>query len=159
MSSGLVALEKWAIGFLTKKQMGGKPAACMTCSMWLLNQQRCAIIGRDIIIAKCQKDGKTFTPTCSEFDYGLPMIMPDEKVHYSSGVNGPEKADAIGLEWAEGTGTNCGGEAGAAPCTAHFDPDTGGCRPLQEVVASGDCCGAHGGPAMSWREAQVILKT
>ncbi len=158
MPNGLVALDRWALGLLTKQQMGWKPAACWRCTIFLKNQQRCAVLGRDIIIAEIQKNGKTYTPVCIAFDFGLPMILPDAKVLYSSGVNGAEKADALGLEWAEGTGTNCGGEAGAAPCTAHFDPDTGGCRPLQDVVASGDCCDAHEGPAMSWREAQTILK-
>lgn len=154
----LVKLEKWAIEFVTEQALGGKPASCGGCTMYLSRQKRCAIIGPSIIIAPVKKDGKDYTPICSAQDPGKPMDVPDSAVHYSSKEQGSAKADAVGLEWAEGAGTNCGGVNGGAACTAHFDQKDSTCRPLQEKVGAGDCCAAHGGPSMPWREAQLLLR-
>jgi hypothetical protein len=159
----LVKLEKWAIAFLSEAQLGGKPASCFTCHLMYARQKTCSIIGPGIIIDRwISSDGKRYTPTCSALDSGTPLDVPDEEAKYDKAwVLGPEKADAIGLEWAEGEGTNCGGKNGGAPCTKHYTPEDeakGGCRPLQVMVGAGDCCGAHNGPSIAWRNAQALLR-
>ncbi len=156
----LVKLEKWAIGFVTEADLGGRPAACEACSMFLSNQERCSIIGPDVIIApfKIEEGLQLYTPVCSQQDPGKPMEVGDEDVRYVSTTLGPVKADEVGLEWAKGTGTNCGGKYGAAACTAHYSPEDGGCRPLQSGVSVGDCCAAHKGTSIPWRDAQKILR-
>lgn len=153
----LVKLEKWALLFVTAAELSDKPASCGLCTMMLAKQKRCIILGPDIIIESVTKDGKTYTPGCSQQDPGDP-IWTDGPITYLSKLLGSEKADMIGLEWSEGAGTNCGGVNGGAACTKHFDPETNGCRPLQDTVAPGDCCAAHNGPAMDWREAQLELR-
>jgi len=157
----LVQLEKWAIGFVTEEQLGNKPAWCGGCTMLYSKQGRCQILGPSIIISPLDLNGKKYTPVCSQQEPGKPMDVDDKHVMYASSLLGSEKADEIGLEWAEGTGTNCGGEFGAAICTKHFTPtegDKGMCRPLQAEVDRGDCCAAHNGPSMEWRMAQAELR-
>src|SRR5258707_3194302 len=158
----LVKLEKWALAFLTEAQLGGVPASCFGCHLLYSRQKTCAIIGPDVIIDRLVSgDGKTYTPVCSELDPGKPVDVPDEAAVYSSSFLGPVKADAICLALAAGTGTNCGGVNGGAVCTKHYFPDgpkRGGCRPLQATVQAGDCCAAHNGSALTWRNAQAILK-
>jgi broad specificity phosphatase PhoE len=160
--SELVALEPWALGYVTEEQIGDEPASCLTCHMMLARQKRCMILGPDIAIDVLDLDGKRYTPVCGElYDHGEPVGIPDDEVMYPAAVNGAEKADQIGLEWAEGDGTNCGGKNGGARCVKHYvakDKKEGFCRPLQKEVYAGDCCSAHNGPALVWREAQQYLK-
>jgi len=158
-----VKLEKWAIEFLTEEQLGGKPASCFSCHMMYANQKTCSIIGPGIVIDLWTfSDGKRYTPVCGAQDPGTPMEVSDAEAKYNlAWVLGPEKADAIGLEWAEGEGTNCGGKNGGAPCTKHYTPEDeskGACRPLQAMVKAGACCAAHNGPSIPWRNAQALLK-
>jgi hypothetical protein len=154
----LVKLEKWAIAYVTAADLGGKPAACVRCTMFLAQQKRCSILGPDIIINSIEKDGKRYSPVCSMQEPGEPMDVPDEMIHYASKLLGPEKADEVGLEWAEGEGTNCGGVNGAGNPCDHFDPKDKTCGPLQTGVQPGDCCAANKNPSMPWREAQKILQ-
>lgn len=157
----LVALDKWAIGYVTEASLGGKPAACEYCSLLYINQGRCAIIGPDIVIGGVEQDGVVYRPVCSQQDPGTPMKVEDADVEYRSTLLGPEKADEVGLEWARGKGTNCGGKNEGAMCQAHYLPISnlrGRCRPLQAEVSPGDCCAAHNGASMDWRAAQELLK-
>jgi len=161
MVQPLVALEKWAIGFVTEEQLGGKPAACEYCTLLYVKQGRCSIIGPDIKIGGVEQDGVTYRPVCSQQDPGKPVECEDEDVVYRSSLLGAAKADEVGLEWARGKGTNCGGKRDGAMCEAHYLPISnvrGRCRPLQAEVGPGDCCAAHNGPAMPWRDAQLLIK-
>ncbi len=154
----LVKLEAWAIGLLSEKELGDMPAACTNCTLFYSRQKRCAILGPSIIIDSVTKDGQLYTPVCGAMDVGKPS---DGAAVYLSLDLGGSKADSIGLEWAKGTGTNCAGKGGAAPCTKHYeaiDATEGNCQPLQDKVQAGACCVAHDGPSMEWREAQLLLR-
>lgn len=158
----LVKLESWAIGLLSEKELGGKPASCLNCTLFYVTQNRCAILGPTIIIATVTKEGQIYTPVCGAQDVGEPSaVLHASDVQYRSLDLGDDKADSVGLEWAKGTGTNCAGKNGAAACTKHYEKineDEGNCQPLQDKVQAGACCVAHNGPSMQWREAQLILR-
>lgn len=162
----LVQLEKWSIEFVGGKPTNDEPKACTNCHMLYATQKRCSILGPDIVIDAVKKDGKKYSPVCGEHDAGKPMCVRDSEVSYPAALLGEEKADEVGLEWAEGEGTNCGGMNDGAACK-YFDSKDGKdgiCQVLQEngssdsAVDSDDCCAAHDGPAIEWREAQKLLK-
>lgn len=155
----LVKLETWAIGLLSEKELGNKPASCLNCTLLYAKQKRCMILGASIIIDLVTKDGQIYTPVCGAMDAGNPIVS--DVVIYRSLDLGDGKADSVGLEWAKGTGTNCAGKNGAAACTKHYtaiDADQGDCQPLQDKVQAGACCVAHNGPSIQWREAQLLLR-
>jgi broad specificity phosphatase PhoE len=164
----LVQLNKWSIGFVGGGSTNHEPKSCFNCHLMYGVQNRCAILGPDIVIDRLQADGKTYTPVCGMHDAGKPMMVPDAAVEYRAAELGVRKADEVGLEWSVGRGTNCGGANDGASCkyfiaaTANDKPVIDGiCAVLKEgdnLVDGADCCSAHDGPSMDWRNAQEILK-
>lgn len=159
----LVQLNKWSVEFVGGKDTNDQPKSCFNCHLLYDKQKTCSILGPDIIISTLKKDGKLYTPVCGEQDAGTPMQVSDEEAKYDlNAMVGPEKADQVGLEWAEGKGTNCGGRNEGAPCK-YFDSEDGIdgiCLVIgkeENEVDWDDCCAAHDGPAMAWRDAQKLL--
>lgn len=160
----LVQLSKWSVLFVGGKDTDDQPKSCFNCHLLYSQQATCSLLGPDISIKPVHKDGKLYTPVCGLQDAGKPMSVSDEDAKYDLNAEiGADKADGIGLEWAEGKGTNCGGANEGAPCK-YFETDDGKdglCKVIGEKenkVDWDDCCGAHDGPSMPWREAQKILK-
>jgi len=110
-----------------------------------------------VTIREVTENGELYTPVCGYQIGGKPKET-DSPVYL-----GGKDPDELGLEWAKGKGTNCFGWAGGAPCR-HFIPtkdEDGVCELMVEsdnVVDSDDCCAAHLGPAMPWRDAQRLIK-
>jgi hypothetical protein len=149
-------LERWAILFVGGKDTGGKPKSCFVCPHLLEKQKTCEYMSAGIRIERVFKDGKKYTPVCGYQIGGTPTKTDSPKYLGKD----PEE---LGLEWAEGEGTNCYGHAGGAPCK-HFAPikgEDGTCRVMKKSdnkVDSDDCCAAHKGPSIATEEAQRLLK-
>jgi hypothetical protein len=180
-------VERWALGWVGGKETGNAPKSCFNCPFFYIGQKRCQIHGPDIVIDKVTKDGQQYTPVCIYQTGGTPLVVEDDRVVYNATILGPEKAELSALEWAKGSGTNCGGFAGGAPCE-HFKPTDGkGVDGICELMAKGklaefypklakaqeakghpspearevdwdDCCDGHEGAHISWQEAQELLK-
>lgn len=161
----LVQLSRWSIEFVGGKGTKGKPKSCFNCHMMYSKQKTCLILGPDIVIDRLTKDGKTYTPVCGEHDAGDPVET--DSPTYPAAELGADKADEVGLEWAEGDGTNCGGYENGAPCKYFVasekksEVQEGICMVLkksEQWIDADDCCSAHDGPAMKWQDAQKELK-
>jgi|SRR5579864_7253034 len=162
----LVQVERWALGWVGGKDTKNQPKSCFNCPLFYINQKRCQIIGPDIIIDSIKVKGEVYTPVCIYQNGGLPRVVADSDAIYNATLQGPDKADQAGLEWAKGPGTNCNGCAGGAPCK-HFVADDekgidGICNVMEKSdneVDWDDCCDAHNGESISWRKAQDILNS
>jgi broad specificity phosphatase PhoE len=163
----LVQLSRWSIEFVGGKGTDGKPKSCFNCHLMYSKQKTCAILGPSIVIDRLVKGGKTYTPVCGEHDAGDPTETDDPI--YPASELGADKAVEVGLEWAEGDGTNCGGYKKGAACkyfvASEKDKDKelqdGICQVLKKSdnkVDSDDCCSAHDGLSLEWRDAQKELK-
>jgi broad specificity phosphatase PhoE len=163
----LVQLSRWSIEFVGGKGTDGKPKSCFNCHMMYSKQKTCSILGPDIIIDRLNKGEKLYTPVCGEHDPGKPTETDNPT--YPSTELGAEKADEVGLEWAEGDGTNCGGYEKGAPCKYFIASEKDKNKELKDGVClvlkksdnkvdSDDCCAAHDGPSMEWRNAVELLK-
>jgi hypothetical protein len=155
----LVKLDRWAILFVGGKDTPtkGAPKSCFNCPHLFSQQKTCEYIGPKVTIERVKKDGKQYTPVCGYQLGGEPTVTDEPKY---LGGKGP---DELGLEWAEGTGTNCFGHAGGAPCEhfIHTKGEDGLCEVMKDEdnkVDSDDCCAAHLGPSITWQEAQGLLK-
>jgi broad specificity phosphatase PhoE len=150
-------LERWALMFVGGKdtEPHGAPKSCFVCPHLLKDQETCEYLSKDLIIRRVKKDGELYTPVCGYQIGGKPTVTDDPK--YLG-----KDPDKLGLEWAKGTGTNCYGHAGGAPCDhfVHTEGEDGTCDAMKEddnKVDSDDCCAAHRGPSISWQEAQDLL--
>ena len=155
-----IKLDRWAILFVYGKDTNGQPKSCFNCPHMFQQQQTCEYMGPDIILKTVTKDGKTYTPVCGYQIGGLPTVT-DKPIYL-----GGKSPDELGLEWAEGTGANCDGFAGGAPCQL-FEPTEGhdgNCKAMKDLgiedtkVDWDDCCAAHLGPSIPWEEAQQLIK-
>ena len=150
-------LDRWAILFVGGKDTNREPKSCFNCPHLFEKQRTCEYIGTSVKIETLKKDGQIYTPVCGYQIGGKPTITDNPK--YLGGKD-PEE---LGLEWAKGKGTNCYGWAGGAPCE-HFDHtegEDGTCDLMKKSdnkVDSDDCCAAHLGESIPWKEAQSILK-
>jgi hypothetical protein len=154
--SQLVKLDRWAILFVGGKDTNGEPKSCFNCPHFFEKQEACEYMGPSITIRRITKGGQVYTPVCGYQIGGLPTSTDDP--HYLGG----KEPDELGLEWAKGTGTNCYGYDGGAPCQhfKHIEGDDGTCELMKESdnkVDADDCCAAHLGESMKWQEAQRIL--
>jgi hypothetical protein len=156
--------ERWALGWVGGKDTKNQPKSCFNCPNFYINQKRCQIIGPDIVIDSVLKNGERYTPVCIYQNGGLPRVVSDDEAVYNSTLQGPDKADQAGLEWAKGPGTNCGGYDGGAPCKHFVSTDGKGvdgyCNVMDKSdndVDWDDCCDAHNGESIEWREAQRLL--
>jgi hypothetical protein len=161
----LVKIERWALGWVGGKDTKNQPKSCFNCPNFYILQKRCQLIGPDIIIDKVTKAGELYTPVCIYQNGGQPRTVTDDEAIYNASLLGPDKADQSGLEWAKGPGTNCHGCDGGTPCEHFTQTDDEGidgtCDVMEESdnkVDWDDCCDAHKGEAMDWRDAQEILK-
>lgn len=149
-----MSVPKFAVLFASASELRNKPASCFDCSLFYQRLGTCKILGPRIQIQHVRKNGSLYTPVCGQQDPGAPDTSSSPR--YTSFELSPEKADAIGLEWSKGTGATCGGAADSAGCV-HFQ--AGQCQGvLDRPVEPADCCAAHEGPSIPWREAQEILK-
>lgn len=148
-----MAIEKWAVLFVTGDDLHDQPASCFNCTSFYPRQKTCRILGPSIRIDRVAVVPHVYTPVCGLQDPGKPEIT-NEPVYLSS-LNGEAKADEVGLEWAEGMGVNCSAVYGGADCS-HLKMDD--CQLLKMPVAPSDCCAAHDGDHMEWREAQRLLQ-
>ena len=156
--------ERWALGWVGGKDTKNQPKSCFNCPNFYINQKRCQIIGPDIIIDSVVKDGQRYTPVCIYQNGGLPRTVSDSEAVYNSTLQGEKKADQAGLEWAKGPGTNCNGCNGGAPCKHFVVTDGKGVDGICDVMQKSDnkvdwddCCDAHNGESIEWREAQKLL--
>jgi hypothetical protein len=156
MADKLIKLERWAILFVGGKDTNGQPKSCLNCPHFLEKQEACEYISPEVIIRQLKVKGQLYTPVCGYQIGGLPTVT--DKPAFMG--KDPEE---LGLEWAKGTGTNCDGYDGGAPCE-HFvsthDHD-GTCDVMTEddnKVDWDDCCAAHRGSSMPWRDAQERIK-
>ncbi len=155
MTDNLVKLERWAILFVGGKDTNGQPKSCFNCPHFLKKQETCEYMNPGILLRKIVNEKGIYTPVCGYQIGGLPKVV-DGPVYMGKD---PEE---LGLEWAKGTGTNCDGYAGGAPCE-HFVPTLnhdGICNVMTEndnKVDWDDCCAAHDGPSMDWKEAQRAI--
>lgn len=152
MANKLVQIQRWGLLFVGGKDTNGQPKSCFNCPHMLKKQETCEYMNDSVILRRITIDGKQYTPVCGYQIGGLPTET--DKPTYMG--KDPEE---LGLEWAEGTGTNCDGYQGGAPCK-HFvsthDHD-GTCELMVDddnKVDWDDCCAAHDGPSMDWKEAQ-----
>lgn len=157
MADKLVKIQRWGLLFVGGKDTNGQPKSCFNCPHMLKKQETCEYMSADVKLRSLTVDGKLYTPVCGYQIGGLPKET--DKPMYMG--KDPEE---LGLEWAEGTGTNCDGYDKGAPCK-HFvsthDHD-GTCDLMtndDNKVDWDDCCAAHDGPAMKWQEAQKRLKS
>lgn len=158
MADQLVKLDRWAILFVGGKDTNNQPKSCFNCPHLFVKQNTCEYMGPDILLKKIVQDGKQFTPVCGYQIGGLPTAEDEPK------YLGGKSPDELGLEWAEGTGTNCYGFQGGASCDhfVHTEDEDGTCevmKPENNKVDSDDCCAAHLGRSMPWQQAQQILKS
>lgn len=155
MPEQLVKLERWGILFVGGKDTNGQPKSCFNCPHLFEKQEACEYMNPSIVIRRVWVDGQVYTPVCGYQIGGLPTVT-DKPVFMGKGP------DELGLEWAKGTGTNCDGYEGGAPCE-RFVPTEGHdgiCAVMKEddnKVDWDDCCAAHKGPMMPWEEAQQRL--
>lgn len=157
-------LERWALGFVGGKETGNQPKSCFNCPFMYINQKRCQIHGPDIIIDKVTKGDQLYTPVCTFQKGGTPRIVEDSEVVYNVTLLGEKAAESTGLEWAKGTGTNCNGFDGGAPCEHFVTTDGKGVDGICNVMEKSDnevdwddCCNAHKGESITWQEAQKLL--
>src|SRR5579859_1986156 len=161
--SELVKLERWAIMFVGGKDTNGQPKSCLNCPHLYQKQETCAymnpnVILRHIIVDESESGGSAeqlYTPVCGYQIGGLPTLT--DKPTYMG-----KDPDELGLEWAKGTGTNCDGFAGGAPCERFTSTEghDGTCEAMEEddnKVDWDDCCAAHKGEFMEWPEAQLMI--
>lgn len=158
-------VERWALSFVGGKDTGNQPKSCFNCPFLFINQKRCQIHGQDIIIDVVRKKGQMYTPVCVYQTGGTPLAVEDDAVVYNATILGAKKAELTGLEWAKGSGTNCGGYASGAPCEHFVDTDEVGIDGICDLMKKtdnkvdwDDCCSGHEGDHISWQEAQSILK-
>lgn len=151
----LVKLERWALSFVGGKDTNGQPKSCFNCPHLLKTQETCEYMNPNIIMRQITVGDKLYTPVCIMQIGGLPTET--DKPTYMG-----KDPDMLGLEWAEGTGTNCDGYADGAPCK-HFvsthDHD-GICDVMKEddnAVDWDDCCAAHKGKFLDWKIAQTKI--
>ncbi len=161
-----------AIAFVGGKETGNQPKSCFNCPFFYINQKTCQIHGPDIVIDSLVKDGQLYTPVCIYQTGGTPVAVDDSEVIYNATLLGEKKAEATGLEWAKGPGTNCGGFKEGASCI-HFhatdgkgiDGICGLMKVKQEKIGEhennevdwDDCCNGHEGEHITWQEAQKLL--
>jgi len=157
-------VERWALAFVGGKDTGNEPKSCFNCPFLYINQKRCQIHGPDIIIDSLIKDGELYTPVCVYQTGGTPRAISDSEVIYNATILGDKKAEITGLEWAKGSGTNCGGFSDGASCEHFIETDSDGidgvCNLMKKddnEVDWDDCCDGHEGEAISWKKAQSIL--
>jgi len=151
----LVKLERWAILFVGGKDTNNQPKSCFNCPHLQQKQETCAYMNPNVILRRVVVDGQTYTPVCGYQIGGLPTVT--DKPTYMG--KDPEE---LGLEWAKGTGTNCFGFEGGAPCKhfVHTEGEDGICDVMKEddnKVDSDDCCAAHLGESLPWKDAQVLI--
>lgn len=156
-------VERVQIAWVGGKETGNQPKSCFDCPLFYINQKRCQIHGPDIIIDRVFKDGQQYTPVCVYQKGGTPLAVQNDHVVYNVTILGAEQAELTGLEWAKGTGTNCGGYAGGAPCIHFISPDgvDGICELIKKndnKVDWDDCSNGHEGEHIEWKEAQKLLK-
>lgn len=155
MSDKLVKLERWALLFVGGKDTNGQPKSCFNCPHLLAKQEACEYMSPGVVIRRLTVGPDTYTPVCGYQIGGLPTVT--DKPTYMGKDPGE-----LGLEWAKGTGTNCDGYEGGAPCK-HFVPTQGHdgtCDAMTEDdngVDWDDCCAAHNGPSMAWQAAQEAI--
>lgn len=156
MADKLIKIERWGLLFVGGKDTNKEPKSCFNCPHLLSKQEACEYMTPDVVIRKLTVDGQLYTPVCGYQIGGTPKDT-DAPTYLG------KDPDELGLEWAKGTGTNCYGHAGGAPCK-HFVPtegEDGTCNIMLESdnkVDSDDCCAAHKGPSMPWKKAQEALK-
>jgi hypothetical protein len=151
-----VRLERWAILFVGGKDTNREPKSCYNCPHMFSKQKTCEYMGDGISLEIVYKDGDLYTPVCGYQIGGKPVETDSPK------YIGKKDPDELGLEWAKGKGTNCFGYGQGAPCR-HFVPtegEDGLCEAMLETdneVDSDDCCAAHLGPSIPWKEAQQLI--
>jgi len=154
--ANLVKIERWGLLFVGGKDTNGQPKSCFNCPHMMAKQETCAYIGPEVILKHLTVDGQLYTPVCGYQIGGLPTVT--DKPTYMG-----KDPDELGLEWAKGTGTNCGGYANGAPCE-RFVPTEGNdgtCAIMTDddnKVDWDDCCAAHKGSSMDWKEAQQRIQ-
>jgi len=160
-----MGVERWALAFVGGKDTGNEPKSCFNCPFMYVNQKRCQIHGADIVIDIVTKSGQQYTPVCVYQTGGTPRAIEDNQVIYNATILGAKKAELTGLEWAKGTGTNCGGYAGGAECEYFVVTDGKGVDGICKLMDSkdravdwDDCCDGHDGDHISWQEAQELLR-
>lgn len=151
----LVKLERWALLFVGGKDTNGQPKSCFNCPHLLEKQEACEYMNPAVVIRRLTVGGQVYTPVCGYQIGGLPTVT--DKPAYMG--KDPEE---LGLEWAKGTGTNCDGYEGGAPCKRFVAAQghDGTCAAMEDKdnkVDWDDCCAAHLGPMMPWQEAQEKL--
>ncbi|VVB52206.1 Uncharacterised protein [uncultured archaeon] len=152
----LVKIERWGLLFVGGKDTNGQPKSCFNCPHLLAKQEACAYMNPSIIFRRLTHHGQVYTPVCGYQIGGLPTVT-DNPVFMG------KNPDELGLEWAKGTGTNCYGYEGGAPCERfiHTEGEDGICAIMIEddnKVDSDDCCAAHKGPSMTWQDAQKQIE-
>lgn len=157
MPDKLVKIERWGLLFVGGKDTNNQPKSCFNCPHLLVKQEACEYMNPNVILRKLTVDGQVYTPVCGYQIGGLPTVT--DKPQFMG--KDPEE---LGLEWAKGTGTNCYGYAGGAPCERfiHTQGEDGICAIMSEddnKVDSDDCCAAHKGPSMDWKEAQKRISS
>ena len=160
-----MGVERWALAFVGGKDTGNEPKSCFNCPFMYVNQKRCQIHGPDIVIDRVTKDGQQYVPVCVYQTGGTPRAIEDSQVIYNATILGAKKAELTGLEWAKGTGTNCGGYAGGAECEYFVVTDGKGVDGICKLMDSkdravdwDDFCDGHDGDHLSWQEAQELLR-
>lgn len=155
MSDQLIKIERWGLLFVGGKDTNGQPKSCFNCPHLLAKQEACEYMSPEIVIRRLTVKDQLYTPVCGYQIGGLPTVT-DKPVYMG------KSPDELGLEWAKGTGTNCAGYEGGAPCVRFIsthDHD-GICDAMTEddnKVDWDDCCAAHKGPSMKWQDAQKLI--
>jgi hypothetical protein len=157
-------VKRWALAFVGGKDTGNQPKSCFVCPFLYINQRRCQVHGPDIVIDRVLKDGEQYVPVCTYQKGGTPRAVEDYEVVYNVNRLGADAAEDTGLEWAKGTGTNCGGYAGGADCEHFYITDGKGIDGLCKLMTVkdrdvdwDDCCDGHEGEHLTWQEAQQLL--
>lgn len=163
-------VPKSAVLFTSAAHMNNEPASCGNCINYLENQDRCAVIGDQIIVRSFVVGNIKYYPCCGYHQFGNPMMVKGEVAEYLA-HNDPGDIGLIWINQAVGDmetpgGANCGGINGGDDCD-HYLVDTekkwespnGMCRVLQTQVGAGDVCGAWiDDDRIEWFEAQSIIQ-